>query len=111
MIHEHGDWKRFRDLPGVREVDFHWSDDGPREVDYWEAMEEVHRVALNALKNAQADPDINYVLFTHGWSTSGPFKMTARSVIRSLMRGKESTPYIVKAKSIQHDSVFVAAMK
>ena len=111
MIYEGGGWKRYRDLPGVYEVDFHWSDHGPREMDYGDAMEEVHRTALNALKKAHADPSINYVLFTHGWSTSGPFKITARSVVRGLMRSKESTPYIVKAKSIQHESVFVAAIK
>ena len=51
------------------------------------------------------------MIFRHGHSTSGPFKTTARSIVRSIMRDKESTPFIIKSRSIQHYSVFVAAVR
>ena len=107
---EGGNWIRYRELQGVLECDFHKSDDGPREMDYDEAMGEVDRQTLLALIYAQAK-GFRYVLFTHGWSTSRPGITTARSIVRSVMRSRLSTPYINKNQSIQHESVFVAAIK
>jgi hypothetical protein len=107
-----GDWTKYRG-DGVREVDFHRSStsSGYREAfDYREAMADVERDALDALSSAYAD-GITTLLLTHGWSTSRPGKTTSRSVIRSLMRSKEATPYIRRSQCIQHESVFVAAIR
>lgn len=103
-------WTEFRKLPNLVEVDFHWSDRGRREVDYAEAMHEVYLVALESIQDAHAK-GLSYVLMTHGSSTSRSGKETARSVIRGLMRSKEATPYIVRSRSIQHKSCFVAAIR
>ncbi len=92
FIRERRNWVEYRQLPGVYEVDFHYCDFGPREVPYGEAMANVKEMTLKALKEARADPLIQYVLFRHGSSTSGPFRETARSVVRRVMRSKESTP-------------------
>jgi len=107
---ESGSWTQYRKLPSVVEVDFHWSEHGPRELPYWEAMGQVHQTALESLKAAQESGN-RYVLFRHGWSTSRLGKTTARSEVRSLMRSPEATPYIIRRECIQHDSVFVAAIK
>ena len=106
---ESGNWTQYRKLPSVVEVDFHLSEHGPR-LPYWEAMGQVHQTALESLKAAQ-EAGNRYVLFTHGWSTSRLGKTTARSEVRSLMRSPEATPYIIRRECIQHDSVFVAAIK
>ena len=103
-------WVEFRRLPNLVEVDFHWSD-GRREVEYWEAMAEVERVALESLRNAQAR-GTSYVLMTHGSSTSeGWRQQTARSAIRGLMRSKTASRYIVRNRCIQHATCFVAAIR
>jgi hypothetical protein len=73
-------------------------------------MDEVHSEALNALKLAQEN-GAKYIIFTHAWSTSRLGKTTARSVVRSLMRSPEATPYIVRRDCVQHDTVFVAAIR
>ena len=105
-----GDWTRYRKLGDVVEVDFHYSEHGPREIDYSDAMESVYDTALEALQSSYASGR-QYVLFTHGYSTSRPGHTSARSQVRKLMRGKEATPYVRKSHSIQHYSVFVAAMR
>ncbi len=105
-----GDWTQYRTLQPSMEVDFHWLEYGRREVPYEEAMAEVWDTALEALKEAQ-QKGIRYVLFRHGHSTSRPGKSTARSEVRSLMRSKEATPYIIRRECIQHESVFVAAIR
>jgi hypothetical protein len=106
-----GDWTRFRNLPGKKiEVDFHWSESGRERRPYYERMDEVHSEALNALKLAQEN-GTKYIIFTHGWSTSRLGKTTARSVVRSLMRSPEATPYIVRRDCVQHETVFVAAIR
>jgi hypothetical protein len=107
-----GDWTKYRG-DGVREVDFHRSStsSGYREAfDYREAMAEVERDALDALRGAHAER-ITTLLLRHGWSTSGRGKTTSRSVIRSLMRSKEATPYIRRSHCIEHEAVFVAAIR
>ena len=105
-----GDWTLYRELPGLCEIDFHWSDtDEPH--GYWESMDLVYSVALKALEDAYEDSDVNYVLFTHGWSTSRIGATTSRSQVRGLMRSTAATPYIDRKRCIQHYSVFVAAIK
>lgn len=108
MKREAGNWTRFRSLPNVVECDFHH--DGPRDVPYWEAMAGAEARAIEALQEAQASGK-RFVLFTHGLSTPGPFKTTARSVVRGLMRSSKATPYIIRKDCIQHESVFVAAVR
>jgi hypothetical protein len=104
------DWKKYR-ADGVREVDFHRSgtSSGYR-VPFAYAMAEVERDVLDALRSAHAQ-GVKTVLFTHGCSTSRPGRTTSRSVVRSLMRSKEATPYICRSQCIQHESVFVAAIR
>ena len=107
---EDGNWTRFRQLPGVVEVDFHRSDrqDGGH---YDEHMFAVYHETLDALQQAQEEGR-KYVLFTHGCSTSyGWKKRTSRLVIRGLMRSPEATPYIDRARCIQYETVFVAAVR
>jgi hypothetical protein len=105
-----GNWTQYRD-GGIIEVDFHLSDDRVYERSpYWERMEEVRRVTLTALKEAYEE-GARGVLFTHGWSTSRRGNKTARSVVRGIMRSKASTPYIVRKKCIQHESVFLAVIR
>jgi len=106
---EAGDWKRYRALSPT-EVDFHNSEVGRRENPYESAMSDVHDKALEALKAAQQQGHA-HVLFTHGSSTSRIGKTTARSVVRNLMKSKDATPYIVRGNCIQHESVFLAAIR
>ena len=61
---EYCNWIEYRKLPNVREVDFHWSDEGPH--DYWESMEKVATRALDEIKSAYESGKVEYVLFTHG---------------------------------------------
>lgn len=108
-----GDWTEYRKLQPSMEVDFHppdvpcqdrpWHQRGLNEGEVWDR-------SMEALKKAQ-EQGYAYVLFRHGHSTSGPFRTTARSIVRKLMRGKEATPYIVRRNCIQHESVFVAAIR
>ena len=105
---ESGDWKPYRNLSNVVEVDFHYS--APRDVPYLQAMEEVWSEALEVLKKAY-DEGKKHVLFTHGSSTSRPGKTTARSQVRSLMRSREATPYICRRECLQHETVFIAAIR
>jgi hypothetical protein len=105
-----GDWTQYRRLqPKPMEIDFHYGrSDGS--VPYWEAMEAIYDEALEALKLAHAN-SCGWLMFRHGNSTSHNGKTTARSKVRELMRSKEATPYISRRDCIQHESVFVAAIK
>ena len=105
-----GGWGHWGQREDCYSVDFHWNAFGPRQRDYGSCMGEVYTTALAALKHAQ-DEGYKYVLFTHGSSTSRPGQTTARSMIRGLMRSKESTPYVVKKDCVQYETVFVAACK
>jgi hypothetical protein len=105
-----GDWKEYRQLPELVEVDLHHSERGPRQIPYYEAMDEVWGRCHGAIRDAH-EQGKKYVLFTHGWSTSRPGRTTARSQVRGLMRSKEATPYVDRKRCIQHESVFVAAIK
>lgn len=107
FIHENGNWTDYRKLPNYLEIDLHR---GEGYGGYSEQMEEIREDALKILAKAQ-DEGKQYVIFCHGHSTSRIGQTTTRSVIRSVMRSKEATPYIVRSKSIQHYSVFVATIK
>ena len=107
-----GDWTQFRRLePPPREVDFHYSERGRREIPYWEAMDRVRQTALEELKRAYSQGE-KWLIFTHGASTSGGWNQpTARSKVRGLMRSTEATPYIIRKNCWQHETVFVAAIR
>lgn len=105
-----GDWTQYRNLGSYEEVDFHFSEYGRREEPYYVAMERVTDLSLKALETAQTE-NKEFVIFTHGRSTSHRGKTTARSQVRSLMRSTSATPYIIRKDCIQHDSVFVAAIR
>lgn len=117
---ETGDWTNYRSLPGSIEVDFHFSDYGwrdygqrdygPRETSFFEYMANAEALALDSLKKAHGR-GLGYVIFTHGHSTSRPGRQSARSEVRAVMRSKAATPYIFRRNSIQHNSVFVAAIR
>lgn len=102
-------WTEFRSLPALLEIDFHLVGQ-PGGGAYHENMAAVRSGALSALKAAQ-EKGFQFVLFTHGRSTSRRGKTTARSQVRGLMRSKDATPYIIRSKCIQHPSVFVAAIR
>ena len=103
-------WVEYRDeLPDLVECDFHWTNE-PMSGLYHENMQAVWSRALQALADAQANGN-RYVLFTHGKSTSGIGKTTARSQVRKLMRSKEATPYLLRRDCIEQDSVFIAAIR
>ena len=108
--HESGDWTRFREMKPCIEIDFHLSESGPRATNYEAAMGDVRCRAMSALKNAY-EIGLRFVIFTHGHSTSRPGHTTARSEVRGLMRSSDATPYIKRGECIQHESVFVAALK
>jgi len=103
------DWIEYRDLPDLMEVDFHRANQNSRGL-YHENMQSIWDDTLSAVKAAQAQGK-KYVLLKHGWSTSHVGKTTSRSQIRKFMRSKEATPYIIRRDCIQHDSVFVAAIR
>ncbi len=65
---------------------------------------------IEALKKAYQQ-SVSYVLITHWSSTSCPGKTTARSQVRKLMSSKDSTPYISRSECIQHEAVFVEAIR
>lgn len=107
---EERDWTEFRKLPDSIEVDFHYSECGPREVSYDEAMQVVWDNALDAIRRAHS-LGLKYVIFTHGQSTSRPGKTTGRSQVRRLLRSREATAFVLRSLCIQHSSCFVAAIR
>lgn len=106
---ESGDWKEYRSLPDLMEIDFHRSG-GCHQGSYYEKMSAVSCEAFEALASAYEEGK-KFILFKHGSSTSYNGKSTSRSVVRGLMRSKEATPFIIRSQCIQHDSVFVAAIR
>ncbi len=109
---EYRNWVEYRDLPGVLEYDFHRANDdiNAPKPPYYELMDQVWDDTLKILKKAY-DEGYQYVLFTHGGSTSRMGETTSRSQVRKLMRSKLATPYIIRKESIQHATVFVAALR
>jgi hypothetical protein len=109
--HGTGNWTDYRrQFPGIKEVDFHFGSGRDSEVPYWERMAAVRHTAHAALVEAQA-AGCEWVMFTHGASTSRVAATTARSQIRGLMRSAAATPYIVRSECIQHETVFIARIK
>jgi hypothetical protein len=106
---EFRNWIEYRSLPGIREVELHFGEN--MGGSFYENMDAIRVLALDSIKNAYHDNEIQYVMFTHGSSTSGSGRISSRSVIRGLMRHKDATPFICRKDCIQHDSVFVAAMR
>ena len=106
-----GDWTLLQRASCI-EVEFHHElNDGRREEPYYEEMmREVHRKSLAALEVAYTY-GIEHVLFRHGCSISRIGKTTSRSVVRGLMQSKVATPYIVRSRCVQHESVFLAAIR
>lgn len=97
-------------LTNYAEHDLHSGHRDRRTMAYDEAMADVEKTTLAALIKAQAEGR-EWLLVTHGRSTSRPGRTTARSVVRGLMRSSEATPYIIRKESIQHDSVFAAKLR
>jgi hypothetical protein len=52
-----------------------------------------------------------WVLFTHGSSTSRRGRTSRRSVLRKFMSSREASQYIIKRESYQDESVFMARAK
>jgi len=102
-------WTDYRKLPGLLEIDFHFSG---QEIttSYYERMDDVWHMALNAIIKAQKEGK-DHVLFTHGCSTSRNGATTSRSQIRKLMRSKIATPFILRSQCIQHETVFVVVIR
>ena len=105
-------WVEYRELPKLLEHDFHRYNPDPNapKLPYHELMDNVYKEALEVLKTAQ-NQGKEFVLFTHGLSTSRMGETTTRSQIRKLMKGKDATPYIIRKNCIQQSSVFVAAIR
>ena len=103
-----GPWVQYRALNPV-EIDYHF-ERRDRDTPYESAMAEVHERLADAVRQAQKDGR-DWLLITHGSSTSRPGKTTARSVVRNFMRSPAATPYIVRHECIQHDTVFVARIR
>ena len=111
----YGDWKQYRRLPRAIEIDFHYSENSSDKsyglpISYDEKMDQVRCNALEALRTTY-EQDRPYVIYRHGASTSRNGKATARSVVRELMRSSKATPYIIRRDCIQHETVFVAAIR
>lgn len=111
MNRENGNWTEYRRrFPGMLEVDFHRAGEDD-ELRYDERMKRVYDETLRALRDAQQSRvplrDVSTRLSTSvGWRQT-----TSRSIVRGLMRSKVATPLIVRGRCIQHESVFVAAIR
>lgn len=111
MIRENRDWTEYRNLPDLIEVDFHWKGRGQGSNNsYFDKMGDVYETTMQALKFAYENGK-EYVLFTHGHSPLYIGQSNSCTIVRGIMRSKESTPYIIKSQSIQHPSVFVAKIR
>src|SRR5688500_605818 len=105
-----GNWMQYRALANSIEVYLHSIPRERKDVPYAEAMKQVSSAVLDALRSAQHNGR-KYVLFTHMISKPGRWKTTTRSRVRKVMRSRRVTPFIIRKDCIQHDSVFVAAVK
>jgi hypothetical protein len=113
MQRDKGNWVEYRQRFGLLkgdEIDLHFGRRNRNVVSYDEAMGEVLQKVIDSLRKAQVNRR-PYVMFVHGHSTSRPGQTTARSVVRGFMRSTEATPFIVKARCIQHPTVFIAKIR
>lgn len=95
--------------PGAIRLDLHFGR-GDGTTHYTDRMRDNYLLVLQTLKDAQVR-NVLWVLITHGASTSGPGKLTARSVVRGIMRDPEATPYIVRKECVQHETAFLVRIK
>jgi len=110
MRRETGDWEQFRSLPDCVEIDVRDAD-ARHDIPRWQSMMDVRRLALEALETAQREGK-RFVLFVHGSPKVFVGRRTARSEIRLLLTAHiEATPYLRRRDCIQHDCVFVAAIR
>ena len=103
-----GDGREWKKHPQTLVVDYH--DGTDHGMAYWEHLIDFHNRTMKALKKAQKE-GMEYVLFTHGSSTSRQGFQTARSEVRKIMRGKKGTPYIIRKNCIDYGSSFLAAIR
>jgi hypothetical protein len=104
-----GDWESFSNsLPGLMRVDMHFGRGKPGA--FWDNMIANSNLVMDSLQKAQ-EKGYQYVLFAHGYSTARPGQTTTRSIVRAIMKGTASTPFIIKNKSYHHNSVFIARIK
>lgn len=109
----HGDWKQYRSrfgLTEVDEIDLHFGKRDPSRLSFREAMAGVLTLVIARLEEAQRNGR-SHVMIIHGRSTSRRGKTTARSQVRNFMRSKDATPLIHRKACIQHDTVFVVALR
>ncbi|MGE3251436.1 MAG: hypothetical protein AB7L26_14460 [Hyphomonadaceae bacterium] len=101
-----GDWTTLRGA-GIQELDLHdhggWT---PRDELMFQAYDDV----LCALIESRSR-GMSALLIQHGGRTSRRGKTTKRSVVRGLMRSKAATPHIIRSACVQHETVFLAALK
>jgi hypothetical protein len=110
MKREDGDWTRFRNLPNLMEIDFHPHSFVGEFNCFWDKMRYVEEKTESAIIEAY-EKGYDYLLVTHGHSTSRPFMTTSRSIVRTVFRSKEITKYVFKKECIQHYSVFVFCIR
>ena len=61
---EHGGWKQYRNLPGVVEFDLHFSECGPRQIEYMEAMVGVWDLILQSTQERLREKHAVRALYT-----------------------------------------------
>ncbi len=105
-----GDWRQYRALKGLVELDLHHEERRAHDLPYDEAMARARERVLDALKRAQ-QAGHRFLMVKHGHSTPAPGKQTQRSVVRALLRHADATPFIERSECIQHEAVFVAAIR
>jgi hypothetical protein len=93
----------------TRTIDFHYGR-RPPELPYMEAMANVYTEALAAIRLAYEE-GAPFLLIVHGYSTSRAFHVTARSMVRRLMRSKEVTPYVDRRRSVREQGRLLVALK
>lgn len=109
-----GAWVELR-APNQAELDLHLKPEvqgehGSRHQSFEQNMQDAYDLTLQALKDAVEESQ-DSLLVVHGKSTSGIGRRSSRSVVRALMRSKEATPYIVRTKSLEHETAFLACLR
>ncbi|MCL2721942.1 MAG: hypothetical protein FWD47_11470 [Treponema sp.] len=103
-----GDGREWKNQSKTLIIDYH---DGPDYgMAYWELLKDFHKRTMEGLKKAQEE-GYEYILFTHGSSTSRQGAQTARSEVRKIMISKKGTPYIIRKNCIDYGSAFLAAIR
>lgn len=104
-----GDWTDLRG-EGVLEIDGYHPDGEDDHAPHYERMQNVYDGVFEILREAR-EQGYEAVLFRHGHSTSRRGKTTSRSQIRKAMRSPGATPFVDRARSVQHPSVFLVRLK